>query len=312
MGVRIWCVLFAFSLIPLAAAADESPVDISGVQTKDLKLYYKNYLSFLEPRVVRTFTNSLAWQRRMFGWMPSESTIILLRDFSDFGGADTDPRGSIFVSVSPKSNAFETVPVNELIYNLMNHEMIHVVQSDIANDEDRRWRKFFLGKVAASGRNPESILYSYLTMPRFTTPRWYAEGQAVFFETWMGGGLGRARDRQSGRKWAHSRVDSLQLPDNAPLYDPALVCRGSGRILRDLDGGWARSRSGRLRRNGFPGDGARQRLVLRPARTRVARNQGGLPDRGERVSLRHPLLYVARIHVLPGKGGTSGPGATSC
>src|SRR4030095_6397773 len=214
MGVRIWCVLFAFSLIPLAAAADESPVDISGGQTKDLKLYYKNYLSFLEPRVVRTFTNSLAWQRRMFGWMPSESTIILLRDFSDFGGADTDPRGSIFVSVSPKSNAFETVPVTELIYNLMNHEMIHVVQSDIANDEDRRWRKFFLGKVAASGRNPESILYSYLTMPRFTTPRWYAEGQAVFFETWMGGGLGRA---QGGYD---EMVFRAMVRDSAEFYDP--------------------------------------------------------------------------------------------
>jgi hypothetical protein len=222
MGSRIWCVLFAFSLMPVAAAADESPVNISGVETKDLKLYYKNYLSYLEPHVVRTFTNSLAWQRRMFGWVPSESAIILLEDFSDYGGADTSARGSIVVSVSPKSNAFETVPITEPMYNLMNHEMIHVVQSDIANDEDRRWRQFFLGKVAANGRNPESLLYSYLTMPRFTTPRWYAEGQAVFFETWMGGGLGRA---QGGYD---EMVFRAMVRDNADFYDPlGLASRGT-------------------------------------------------------------------------------------
>jgi hypothetical protein len=213
---------FAFALMPVAAAADESPVNISWVEGKDLRLYYKNYLSYLEPHVVRTFTNSLAWQRRMFGWVPSGPTIILLEDFADYGGASTDPRGTIFVSVAPKTNAFETVPATELMYNLMNHEMVHVVQSDIANEEDRRWRRFFLGKVAADGRNPESIVYSYLTMPRFTTPRWYAEGSAVFFETWMGGGLGRA---QGGYD---EMVFRAMVKDDIPFYDPlGLASRGT-------------------------------------------------------------------------------------
>ena len=36
--------------------------------------------------------------------------------------------------------------------------------------------------------HPESILYNYLTTPRTNVPRWYAEGSAVFFETWMAGG----------------------------------------------------------------------------------------------------------------------------
>ena len=35
------------------------------------------------------------------------------------------------------------------MYSLMNHEMVHIVQGDIASEEDRRWRRFFLGKVAA-------------------------------------------------------------------------------------------------------------------------------------------------------------------
>ncbi len=220
MRDRILCLLLA--LVPVAAIADESPVNISFVETKDLRLYYYNYLSFLEPHAVRTFTNSLAWQRRMFGWQPSEPTRVLLQDFADYGGANADPRGLLVFSVAPKSHAFETYPASERMYTMMNHELIHVVQSDIASEEDRRWRRFFLGKVAADGRNPESIVYSYLTMPRFTTPRWYAEGSAVFFETWMGGGLGRA---QGGYD---EMVFRAMVRDDAHFYDPlGLASRGT-------------------------------------------------------------------------------------
>ena len=41
--------------------------------------------------------------------------------------------------------------------------------------------------------HPESILYNFLATPRVNVPRWYLEGSAVFFETWMAGGLGRAQ-----------------------------------------------------------------------------------------------------------------------
>lgn len=208
--------------MPGAAAAAESPVNISSVETKDLRLNYYNYLSFLEPHAIRTFTNSLAWQRRMLGWVPSEPTTVLLQDFSDYGGADISARGLFVISVSPLSHAFETFPASERLYQLMNHELIHVVQSDIANDEDRKWRQFFLGKVAADRRNPESILYSYLTMPRFTTSRWFAEGSAVFFETWMGGGLGR------GQGGYDEMVFRAMVRDDAHFYDPlGLASRGS-------------------------------------------------------------------------------------
>ena len=42
-------------------------------------------------------------------------------------------------------------------------------------------------------KHPESILYNFLANPRNLAPRWYMEGSAVFFETWMAGGLGRAQ-----------------------------------------------------------------------------------------------------------------------
>ena len=40
---------------------------------------------------------------------------------------------------------------------------------------------------------PESILYFYLTTPRVAAPRWFHEGSAVFVDTWMAGGIGRAQ-----------------------------------------------------------------------------------------------------------------------
>ena len=216
------CLLLAF--IPAPALADDSPVGISWVQTKDLRLFYYDSLSYLVPHAVRTFTNSLEWQRRMFGWMPSEPTTVLLQDLSDYGGAHAyaAPRATLVFDVAPQSNAFETFPTSERMYALMNHELIHVVQGDIASEEDRHWRRIFLGKVAAQPKNPESLLYSYLTVPRFTAPRWYSEGTAVFFETWMGGGLGRA---QGGYD---EMVFRAMVRDDAHFYDPlGLASRGT-------------------------------------------------------------------------------------
>ena len=222
MRGRIVCLLLA--LFSAASAADESPVGISGVETPDVKLYYYDYLGNIAPLAVRTFTNAREWQRRVFGWSPSERTTVLLQDFADYGNAlaYAAPRGTLIIDVAPLSRAFETSPASERMYSTMNHELVHVVQSDIANEEDRRWRKFFLGKVPAQSKNPETLLYSYLTIPRFTAPRWYSEGGAVFLETWMAGGLGRA---QGGYD---EMVFRTMVRDDAHFYDPlGLVSRGT-------------------------------------------------------------------------------------
>ena len=216
-----FCLLLA--LMPAAAAADENPLGISYVETKDLKLIYFDSLDFLAPHLVRTFTNSLAWQRRTFGWMPSETTTILLKDQSDYGNASQQsaPRSRLFVDVAPLSHAFETFPASERMYSLMNHELVHVTTGDIGSGTERRWRRFFQGKVSPQPQYPESLLYSYLTIPRFTSPRWYNEGAAVFMETWMGGGVGRA---QGGYD---EMVFRAMVRDEAPFYDPlGLVSKG--------------------------------------------------------------------------------------
>jgi hypothetical protein len=221
MRGRVLCILLA--LLPVAHTSAQTSLGLSYVQTKDLRLIYFDQLGYLAPHAVRTFTNSLEWQRRTFGWVPSEITTVLLADLSDYGNASTwsAPHNTAFFSIAPLSHAFETYPASERMYSLMNHELVHVVQGDIANEEDRRWRRFFLGKVSPQSQNPESLLYSYLTVPRFTTPRWYSEGGAVFMETWMDGGLGRA---QGGYD---EMVFRAMVRDDAHFYDPlGLVSRG--------------------------------------------------------------------------------------
>jgi len=219
-----------------AAFADQSPVNITALETPDLRLYYYDYLADIAPLAIRTFTNALSWQRRMFGWMPSERTTVILQDFADYGNAHAfaAPRGTLIVDVAPLSRAFETSPASERMYTTMNHELVHVLQSDISSAEDQWWRKLFLGKVSAQSRNPETLLYSYLTTPRFTAPRWYAEGGAVFLETFMAGGLGRAQggyDEMSlCRTWTSSWFIVVYMRSPAGLVSNARDSGATSRI----------------------------------------------------------------------------------
>src|SRR6266851_4872871 len=216
MRSRLACLLFA-SLSPIWAAVGEeaSPLGLSSAETRDVRLVYPwPTLDYLEPHALRTFANSLAWQRRVFGWEPYERTTVLLKDFSDYGNASA-------AAVPVNSLAFETYPASERLYSLMNHELVHVATMDMSTAGDRRWRWFFGGKVAADARHPETMLYSYLTAPRFTVPRWYLEGSATFMETWMGGGLGRA---QGGYD---EMVFRAMVRDGAHFFDPlGLASRG--------------------------------------------------------------------------------------
>jgi hypothetical protein len=220
---KSFCPLLCLPLV--AAAADSGPLGIASVDTADLRLLHSDpSLNFLVPHAARTFGNALDWQRRVFRWTPSERTTVWLRDFSDYGNAGVSPAPNslLRIDVAPAANAFETNPSNERMYSTMNHEMVHVATTDMASAEDRRWRGFLLGKVAPQSAHPESLLYSYLTVPRFTVPRWYLEGSAVFMETWMAGGLGRA---QGGYD---EMVFRAMVRDDAHFYDPlGLVSRGT-------------------------------------------------------------------------------------
>ncbi len=214
-GVRAFAAAVLLAGATGAAVADD--LHLSVLETDDLRLiYFDPAQTYLVPHVVRSFHNSLEWQRRVFGWVPYEKTTLLLKDFTDSGnaGARSAPNNAISVDIAPLSRTFETFTSSERVYMLMNHELVHVVTMDQFARQDARWRGLFAGKLNPESAHPETLLYSYLTAPRVTVPRWYLEGSAVFMETWMAGGIGRAQGAYD------EMVFRAMVRDGAHFHDP--------------------------------------------------------------------------------------------
>ena len=135
------------------------------------------------------------FHEKKFHWKPWDRTTVLLKDFSDYGnaGARASPNNAVLLDVAPLSLSMETFTPGERFFTLDNHELAHVATMDVWNSRDAFWRQFLPGKPMPIQEHPESILYNFLATPRVNVPRWYLEGSAVFFETWMAGGLGRAQ-----------------------------------------------------------------------------------------------------------------------
>jgi hypothetical protein len=198
--------------LPLIARAE-----LKALETVDQRLlYFDPTQTYLVPYAARCFENSMGGQRRIFEYEPTERTTVLLTDFADYGNAAASsvPRNSLFVDVAPLPLTFETSAAAERICTIMNHELVHIATTDQAAPEDLRYRRWFGGKVAATPDYPLSILYQYLTVPRKTSPRWFLEGIAVFVETWMAGGLGRAQGAYD------EMVFRSMVRDEAHFYDP--------------------------------------------------------------------------------------------
>ncbi len=167
---------------------------ISLLKVKNMNMVYlgKRY-SYLLPHVSKSYENAMAFNRKL--WNYKDSTVnIFLNDFQDMGhgGASAMPFNTVELGVEPYSFAFSIVPSNGRFQWLFNHELTHIVMADKPNKGDEFFRKLFLGKVLRNEESPLSALWSYITVPRWYSPRWYHEGIACFMETWLSGGMGRA------------------------------------------------------------------------------------------------------------------------
>ncbi len=192
--------------------------ELQQLDTDDLQLvWFHPAEDYLAPHVARSFENSMAWQKRIWGWVPDGKVNVLLKDFGDYGnaGARSTPNNALIVDIAPFSFSFETFVASERMFSLMNHELVHVANMDQWTKTDMRWRHLLGGKVQVDANHPETLLYHYLTVPRTVVPRWYLEGIAVFFETWMGGGRGRAQGAYD------EMVFRSMVRDHARFYDPA-------------------------------------------------------------------------------------------
>ncbi len=207
------------------ASASASAADRAFLETEELRIVYYDPSEFsLVPHVTQSFLSALADHKRVWGYVPNDGVTVFLRDWQDGGNATTSwsPNNLISVDVAPSYDPYETVSSAERFESMAVHELTHTATTDRASPEDYRWRHFFHGKVAVDSAHPETILYNYLTVPRATMPRWYLEGSAVFMETWMTGGVGRA---QGGYD---EMVFRAMVQDDARFYDPlGLVSKGT-------------------------------------------------------------------------------------
>lgn len=187
---------FCLSILIICwAGYDSCDAQFYSLQTKNLNLVYYTYShQYLTPHIARCFENAYNYHANLFDYTSNEKVTVLMQDFWDYGnaGASSVPFNRIILGLAPLNYTFETSPANERFNHTLNHEMVHIVAMDKASDNDNFYRKIFFGKVPISSEDPLSMLYAYLTIPRRFSPRWYHEGIAVFMETWMAGGIGRA------------------------------------------------------------------------------------------------------------------------
>jgi hypothetical protein len=205
--------VFAATLcISLAARADQLFIETDQLRV----VYYDPAETDLVPHTVQSLLSGLKMQEQLFNYTPDGKINVWLRDFTDHANANARaaPKNRLNFDIAAWNEPYETLNVGDRFESAANHELTHVVMTDRASPSDERWRRLFHGKVALDTSHPETLLYSYLISPRSTAPRWYHEGAAVFMDTWLSGGRGRA---QGGYD---EMVFRAMVRDNAKFYDP--------------------------------------------------------------------------------------------
>lgn len=171
-----------------------SAIPLMQIETEDINLvYYSSLHDFIIPHILNTHHKTWEHNKKFWSYIPNEKPVYFINDFSDYGngGATGLPQNFVMLSLAPSINAFDILPQTERVQMLITHELAHVIAMDQSNKTLKFNRKLFLGKPTTDKNHPETILFAYLTVPRFFAPRWYHEGIAVFIETWQNHGVGR-------------------------------------------------------------------------------------------------------------------------
>ncbi len=168
--------------------------DSAGSKGARLVFYAPNLSQYI-PHIMRQYEHVRAMHTQIWHLSsPLQPPLMLLTDMEDDGngGASPLPVNFIAIGMAPVNMSYYIGPTTERYSHLFKHEYTHTVMTDRPNHRDRYFRSLFGTKVIADNRYPASMLWSYLTTPRWYAPRWYHEGIACFMETWLSGGVGRA------------------------------------------------------------------------------------------------------------------------
>src|SRR5687768_14812393 len=95
----------------LMFASRYAAAQLSEEKTPGLRLVYiDGNESFLVPHATRTALNSLAFQKKLFGYDSHQGLTVLLMDLADTGnaGASSVPHSLVRVQIAPLGFSFET------------------------------------------------------------------------------------------------------------------------------------------------------------------------------------------------------------
>ena len=215
MNHRLANLLFLALLLSLLPATGQA--GLRYLETAHMRLVYIDGLhSSFAPYAAQCYENSYRFHRAHWGYDLKGKTIVFLHDLGDQanGGAKNIPRNMIIAAIAPFNYAYETMPASERMNTIMNHEVAHLYTMDRATGRERFFRGLFFGKPVPVAEQPLTIVYDFLASPRRAAPRWYQEGIAVFLETWMAGGYGRALGSYD------EMVFRTMVLDSARFYDP--------------------------------------------------------------------------------------------
>lgn len=162
-------------------------------ESENFKIIYLLEQTHLVNHVLSSAEKALSSLSKLLEYNPEEKISIIIYDINDYGlgAATTVPQNIIRLSIEPFEIGYENMLYSERFYWLLSHELVHIILNDKSTDIESFFRKIF-AKVPPEQEQPVSILYSLLTNYGRYNPRWYQEGIAVYLETWLNGGLGRA------------------------------------------------------------------------------------------------------------------------
>src|SRR4051794_9302328 len=102
-------------------------------ETQHVKvLFYDPAHEYLVQHLIRCFEAAFEGEQALFHYEHWQKVTVLLEDFSDFGhgSAGSVPKNVITMSLEPVNYTFETLPANERIQWIINHELVHIITGD--------------------------------------------------------------------------------------------------------------------------------------------------------------------------------------
>ncbi len=158
-------------------------------ETRSFVLIFQSRYTSLIPHILMQAEQNLNRYRELFDYKNNDPITLIIRDSRDLASASATPFPikTVRLDIAPPNPHYEFTYQRNHFGWTTSHELMHI----IVNDQEAIPLPG-LGRAEPLNEYPMSLPYSVLANPNRYTPLWLQEGIAVFSETWLNGGYGRA------------------------------------------------------------------------------------------------------------------------